>query len=121
MHRPTPRAVYYLLGGTAVGAVGFAVFAGLGKGEQGDLEKSCSPFCASADTDSVNNKYLAADISLGLGVAALVAAGIVYFTRPKVPVENEIADESEGETASGRRRSRWSLQGGRFPGAAIRF
>jgi hypothetical protein len=34
----------------------------------------------------VQHQYLAADISLGIGVVSLVTGLIVFFTRPEVPV-----------------------------------
>lgn len=70
----------------AAGLVGLSLFGGLGGA--GLAEKSaldddgCAPACASDDVDRVRSLFLGADISLGIGLAALAVAPILYFTSP---------------------------------------
>lgn len=71
--------VPFVLG--AIGLVGvgaFAVLGSLGSGKKGDLDASgCKPSCAPDEVSSVKTLYVAADVSLGVGAASLVAAGVV--------------------------------------------
>ena len=79
-----PPAATYLLG--AVSAVGLASFIGFGLGgrtEQKRLEDTCSPRCTDTDVATAKQRYLIADVSLGV---SLVAAGAVaYFAFRKSP------------------------------------
>jgi hypothetical protein len=77
--RRIPPMVYPLAGVGAAGVLSFSVFALLGKSQQNDLEK-CKPNCPSSDVSSMKTKYLVGDISLGIGLASLVAAGVFYFS-----------------------------------------
>jgi len=45
--------------------------------EERKLEKACAPACDGADVQTVRDKYLLADIGLGIGIASLATAG--YF------------------------------------------
>jgi PEGA domain len=80
--RPVPVVVYPLFGVGLAGLASFAVFDGLGRAKQTDLEHSCQPHCSSHDLSSMKTEYLVGDISLGVGVAALVGAAVAYFARP---------------------------------------
>jgi hypothetical protein len=80
--RPTPVIVYPLLGLAAAGFGAFGVFSFVGKAKQKDLEDGCSPDCSDEDLEPMKRAYLIGDISAGVGVAALVTAGIFYFNRP---------------------------------------
>jgi hypothetical protein len=63
----------YVLGGVAlIGVAGFVGFGLAGKSKQSDLD-ACKPDCQPDDVHSMRQKYLFADISLGV---ALVAGGI---------------------------------------------
>jgi hypothetical protein len=69
----------WVLGGLGVVALGsFGYFALSAKSELGELEDTCSPGCSDEQTKTGRNKALIADISLGVGVAAL--AGAVTWT-----------------------------------------
>jgi hypothetical protein len=77
--RPRPRTLPYALAGVgALGAAGFTVFALLGHSQQGELERTCSPFCQSSQVDSVKTKYLLADLSLGVGLVSLGVATYIF-------------------------------------------
>jgi hypothetical protein len=53
-----------------------------GKSQEDDLKDVCSPNCTDHDTKSMKSLYLGADIAAGVGAAALIAAGVVFLTRP---------------------------------------
>lgn len=81
--RPVPTIVYPLLG---VGTLGVLAFTGLGvvgQLEQRNLEKSCAPRCTDEDKSSMRKLYLMADLSLGIGVVALIGASVLYLGRPE--------------------------------------
>ena len=73
-----PTMTYVLGGVGALGLVGFGFFGLTGLSREGDLD-DCKPSCASGDVDAVRIRYLAADISLLVGVAALGGATYFYF------------------------------------------
>lgn len=80
--RPVPLGTWLLLG---VGVVGAGAFAGMGltgKSQEEELKDVCSPNCTDHDTKSMRSLYLGADIAAGVGAAALIAAGVVFITRP---------------------------------------
>lgn len=80
--RPIPTAVYVL---SAAGILGLGSFVGFGlaaRSKEDQLHWSCSPNCSPAQVDSVETRARIADISLGIGTAALVAAGTYYLLRP---------------------------------------
>jgi hypothetical protein len=65
----------WVLGGVGVLGLGtFAVMGAMAKSDLDDLEKTCSPNCSQSDADAGKTKALIADISLGVGAAALVGA-----------------------------------------------
>jgi hypothetical protein len=65
----------WVLGGVGVAGLGaFTYFGITAKGEYDDLENSCSPGCTDAQTETGRRNALLADISLGVGVAALAGA-----------------------------------------------
>ena len=72
-------AFFPLLGGGAAGIVSFGIFSLVGKSKQHTLEQSCKPDCTESDLKSMKTSYLIGDISLGLGLASLAAAGVFYF------------------------------------------
>ncbi len=84
---PKPRGVPVLpivLGGTAVVALGLFGYFGLrGAADYRELERTCSPNCAKSEIDSVRTTFIAADITLVVGIAASVAAGaLLLFDHP---------------------------------------
>jgi len=66
-----------LLGVGGAGLIAFGVAAGLGYGAYGDLD-ACRPRCPQSQVDDVDAKFLAADISLGLGLG-FAAVGAVLL------------------------------------------
>jgi hypothetical protein len=77
---------FWIVGGA--GIVGLSLFGGLGiaglskKGALDDL--GCAPRCATEDVDEARTLFLAADVSLGVGLAALAVAPVLFFTSPFV-------------------------------------
>lgn len=75
---------FWIVGGA--GLAGLALFGGLGAAGlagKADLDdRACAPACSSDDVDRVRGLFLGADISLGIGLAALAVAPILYFTSP---------------------------------------
>jgi hypothetical protein len=88
---PTTRAasvpwVVWPLGALgAVGIAGFASFGVWGQAQQNSLRTgtmACAPYCTPEQVSPVRTKFLIADVSLGVGIAALAAAGIVALLHP---------------------------------------
>lgn len=72
----------------ALGALGGASFAYFGvsaqNGERG-LDR-CTPACSRAQVDAVKDDYLWANVSLGVGITALVAAGVLLVFGEEAPL-----------------------------------
>jgi hypothetical protein len=72
-----------------LGAVGLGLggaFAGLAWSAKRDvdhLRETCAPDCAPSSVDAARAKLIAANVSLGLGLAAIGAAVIVLVARPR--------------------------------------
>ncbi|HMJ10005.1 MAG TPA: hypothetical protein VK524_01305 [Polyangiaceae bacterium] len=67
----------YALGGVGVLALGSFTYFGL----RGRSTEECAPSCSRSEVDSMRTQYLAADISLAVGAAALGAATYVFFSQ----------------------------------------
>jgi len=77
------KPIVYALGGVAVlGLGGFVGFGLSGRSKQSDLD-ACKPNCEKADVDSMRQRYLFADISLGLALVAGGAAAYFYLSDKK--------------------------------------
>jgi len=73
----------YVLGGVAaLGATSFAYFALSGHSELRDMD-ACKPACSPSEVTGVRGKYLAADFSLGVSLAALAGAGYWLLSAPE--------------------------------------
>lgn len=85
-----PPVFVYVLGGVGVaGIAAFAALGTLGKSERDDLAATCAPACSDDDVSSVRTKLIAADVSLGVGVAALGVG--TYFVLRGVLAKPEAA------------------------------
>lgn len=76
--KPVPIATW-LLGG--VGVVGLGVFGYMrlkASSDYNDLSSSCSPHCNPDDVDKVHTKYQFSYVGLGVGIAGLGSAALVY-------------------------------------------
>jgi len=106
----------WVLGGVGVVGIGlFATFGAIGLSEKSDAEDpatGCAPNCTDDEVSSIRGKFLVADISLGLGVAALGAAVVVAFVS---------GGAAETATASPLRVGAAPLPGGGFASASGSF
>lgn len=63
-----------------------AVSIGLGVSAQGDADalrsSACAPRCPSSDLDPVKTKLVVGDVFLGLGIATLGVATVLFILRP---------------------------------------
>jgi hypothetical protein len=101
---PSP-AVYVLSGVGVLGLGAFATFGVLGNTEKAAREGGCAPHCSDADLTAIRTRYLLADVSLGLGVAALGVAGYLFFTerresKPDQAVAFDLAVSPDGARTS---------------------
>jgi len=74
----SPPVLAWVFGG--IGIAGIGAFTGLaisGSSEKDRLRGVCSPSCSDDDVGSLRGQYIAADISLGIGIVALGLA--TYF------------------------------------------
>jgi hypothetical protein len=62
----------------ALGGVGLAYFGSSAKSGEQALDR-CTPDCSQGSVDAVKRDYLMANLSLGIGVAALVGAGLMLL------------------------------------------
>jgi hypothetical protein len=105
---PVPIVTYPLIGVAVAGLAVGGVFDGIGKGQQGHLEHSCSPHCTDSDLKSMKTDYLIGDISLGVGVAAAIGAVVVYLARPSAkPATPPPVSFSVGPVGGVARRDSW--------------
>jgi hypothetical protein len=65
-------------GVAALGGVGLAYFGSSAKSGEQALDR-CTPDCSRGSVDDVKRDYLMANLSLGIGVAALVGAGLMLL------------------------------------------
>jgi hypothetical protein len=75
----------YVFGGVGVAALGTSAVFGvtaLSARSEGDR---CRPNCSASQVDSITQRALGADIALGIGIVAIVAATYVYLSRPGPP------------------------------------
>jgi hypothetical protein len=75
----SPPALSLVLGGVAVlGTVGFAVLWSSAVSNAEEVRDSCAPRCLQSDADAIERRFIVADVVLGVGLAAAVAAVAVY-------------------------------------------
>lgn len=91
--RPVPALTYALTGVALAGGGAFAYLGLTAIERRNHLEHVCAPNCSSNDVDPVHARLLAADISLGVGIAALTGAVISYLARPSVPVQRAVSGD----------------------------
>jgi len=82
---PIPTASYILGGVGLAGLTTFAVLASSGYAAEQHLRETCAGTCPADQVESVRNRYVAADVALGVGVASLVAAAAVWLWAPNEP------------------------------------
>jgi hypothetical protein len=82
--RPVPVSVYVFGGIGAAALASFTIFAVKGTVTKGELE-DCRPHCPTDEVSALTTEYLVADVSLGVALASLAAATVLYLTRPEEP------------------------------------
>jgi hypothetical protein len=96
-------AMTYVLGGVGVAALGaFVYFRVSGVNDYNDYNATCSPYCRQDDVDAVRQKFLLSYVSLGVGIASVAGAGLVYAFRPyrdSAPVQASIVPHGDGAIA----------------------
>ena len=80
--RPIPAGVWIFGGASVVALAVSGVFAIDGLSRKSDLD-GCKPHCPAADIDAMNARFTMADVALGAGVMAGLAAVWLYVTRPR--------------------------------------
>jgi hypothetical protein len=83
--RPLPPGAYVLAGVGVVALGSFAYFGLAGLSEQHSTLDPCKPACSPSRTDDVLYKYIVADVSLGVAIAALAMATVLVLIRPSAP------------------------------------
>lgn len=79
--RPVPVAVF-VLGGVALASLATGTYFYFAqKSEHDDLAARCAPACSPDDVAPLKTKQLVAGVGLGVGVAALAAATVLFVTR----------------------------------------
>jgi hypothetical protein len=100
--RPIPLASYIFAGVAIVGGVNFAAWGLSSKSLVSNMEDNCAPDCQQTYIDRARTRALVADVSLGIGVASLATATVIYFLRPakSVPVEVDVGILPRGGVAA---------------------
>lgn len=94
----SPPLATWVLGGVALaGLTGFAIAGSLGLIQESKLD-DCAPGCTPADDQVMRDRYLAADISLVIGIAGAVAGGVVW-----------VVDAAGGEPSTEEPTVAWGL------------
>lgn len=79
--RPTPTAVY-VLGGVGIASLALGTYFYFAqKSLHDDLAGRCAPACSPDDVSPLKTKQTIAGVSAGVGVAALLAATVLYVSR----------------------------------------
>lgn len=82
---PSPRVAAptssIVLAGVGVVGLGTSAILGLSGLSARDDASTCRPYCSEHQVDTVNRRFIAADMALGVAVVSLAAAAIIFFTR----------------------------------------
>jgi hypothetical protein len=76
----SPPTAAYVLGGIGLVALGVGGYFGYTAKTRADELEDCRPTCSRDDADSMRQKALVADVSLGVGVVALGIATVLWVT-----------------------------------------
>lgn len=89
-HEQGPGFAPYVIGGVGIaGLVGFGVLYSMAHHDNKELTK-CWPTCPDSQVSSVQRKYTAGNVSLGVGIAALSAAAVWFYLDSKSSTEKPI-------------------------------
>lgn len=88
---PAVPVMTYVLGGVGILGLGsFALFRVSAVSDYNDYNANCSPQCNPADVDAVKRKFMISYASLGVGIAGVVGAGLVFALTPRRPAGKEV-------------------------------
>ena len=79
---------WVLVGTGVAGMTAFTLLGASGLSEEAKLEHSCAPSCDEKALQSVQTKYLLADVSLAVGIGGLLVGGYLLLTNDEPPAEN---------------------------------
>jgi hypothetical protein len=79
---------WVLVGTGVAGMTAFTLLGASGLSEEAKLERTCAPSCDEEALQSVQTKYLLADVSLAVGIGGLLAGGYLLLTGDEHPAEN---------------------------------
>ncbi len=80
VHKPVPVAGIVFASVGAVGAGFFIGFGLAGKSKLATLDANgCKPNCSPSDIDTIKTDYVIADIGLGVGIASLATATVLFI------------------------------------------
>jgi hypothetical protein len=101
----------FVLGGIGLVALGAFTYFGLRSlDDWNELDETCAPDCAQDDVDALATKELVADVSLGVGIAALGAATILYVVGASGRGANRSKAAVSVDVAGPRRQPSWGLR-----------
>ena len=90
VHRHVPVLPIVLAGVGAVGIGGFIGFGVAGNSKRAELDAAgCKPNCSPSDVDAIKTDYVIADVSLGIGVASLAVATVLFVLAASSPAKRE--------------------------------
>jgi hypothetical protein len=75
-----PAASWVLAGGAVVGGAGFTYFGLRAKNDVNDMRSTCAPNCPEERVDAAKRDAIIANVSLGVGAAALGVAVVLVIT-----------------------------------------
>ncbi|MBW2524297.1 MAG: hypothetical protein JRI23_08990 [Deltaproteobacteria bacterium] len=79
-----PAVTWALWGVGLAGGVAFGALAGVAKSDRDELQESCAPNCTEDQVDPIRHKLIAANVSLGVGIAALaLGTGLMFLLQPE--------------------------------------
>lgn len=100
--RPIP-ILPITIGAVGVVLLGVALYMDLSAtGAAHDLRNQCAPSCAEGKVDDIKTRYVVSGITAGVGVAALVVGGVLYFRARNSDVGFGISPRNDGAIAQGR-------------------
>jgi len=81
---PAVPVMTWVLGGVGILGLGsFALFRVSAVSDYNNYNANCSPQCNPADIDAVHRKFMISYASLGVGIAGVVGAGLVFALTPR--------------------------------------
>jgi hypothetical protein len=89
--RRLPAATWVLGAMGAAALASFGVFGVLGEAQYRHLSSTCAPSCDTEDARAVRTKFAIADISLGVSLASLGGALVVWLAQGRAPADRPAA------------------------------